>query len=269
MKEKGVALIQVLLISSMLLILVVQLSQGARDQVQTSIQLKDKTDLLIALTTQMEEVKFELLTSPMSASGNSNGLNLYGKPVIRRELSIELRDQSGMMSLGSPSSFLVDYLGFPQQTPETRSKEKSLRIWQALEDTTDAPRPPNYRGGFIHYAKELEAIPGWNDVDGNDTNLTYYPTNFFNPLMAPEDVLYNLFPNESVSSIIEARESGQSNLGALLLSLNLLSRDNIALVGSDFFYLKVTAQKGELSITREVQVLIKLGSNSLLRTLSL
>jgi hypothetical protein len=250
----------------MLLILVVQLSQGARDQVQTSIQMRDKTDLLIALTSQVEEIKFELLTSPMSVSGNSNGLNLYGKPVIKGELSIELRDQSGRISLGSPSSFLAEYLGFPQQTPETRNKEKNLRIWQALED---APRPPNYRGGFMHYVKELEAIPGWDNIDGGDINLTYYPTNYFNPLVASEDVLYNLFPNESVSSIIDARESGQNNQGVSLSSLNLSSSENIALVGSDFFYVKVTAQKGELSIAREVQVLIELGSNSLLKTLSL
>jgi hypothetical protein len=87
--------------------------------------------------------------------------------------------------------------------------------------------------------------------------------------VASEDVLYNLFPNESVSSIIDARESGQNNQGVSLSSLNLSSSENIALVGSDFFYVKVTAQKGELSIAREVQVLIELGSNSLLKTLSL
>jgi hypothetical protein len=266
-RQAGVALIQVLLITSMLLILVVQLSKDAREQVHTSIRLKEKAELLVSINNQAESIKYELLTlSPNQLGVSSNGLNYYGEPVQRNNLTIELQDQSGLLSLATSFSFLTQYLNLPQGTVADRRLVDTLLSWQGL--SANGTVNSGFRGSLMHYNQEVNAIPGWQNVKSDDDNITYYPTKFFNPVLSPIAVLTKLFPEEDVQSLLSTRQSGVFDQN-VLSKLNAFSGENTALQPSDFVRIRVTGKLNGLSITREESVFVELGSVSLLTSLSL
>lgn len=266
-RQAGVALIQVLLITSMILILVVQLSKDAREQVRTSISLKEKAQLLVDINNELEKVKFDLLTTePNRLGAVSRGLNLYGEAVSRNNLIIELQDQAGLLSLVSPTTFLNRYLDIPQQTVAARRQINDLLSWQGLNAFGESPL--GFRGGLMHYSKELNAVPGWQNADTSDEYIIYYPTKFYNPVLSPDDILNKLFPVENVQLLTDARKSNNVNEDAIA-GFNQLSSESVAIQASDFVQIRVTGKMNNLNISRTERVHIELGSVSLLTSLSL
>jgi general secretion pathway protein K len=266
-KQTGVALIQVLLITSMLLILVVQLSKDAREQVQTSLRLKEKAELLININSEVERVKYELLTtSPNQLGVSPSGLNFYSEPVQRKDLAVTLQDQAGLLSLASSFDLLPRYLNLPQGNSAERGVVNTLMSWQGL--IANGNVPAGFRGGYMHYSQEVNVIPGWQSVDSNDSNLTYYPTGFYNPALSSESILYQLFSEEDVQSLLSSRQSGVLSPN-ISVNSNLFSGENTILLHSDFVQLRVTGQLNGREFAREELVSIELGSVSLLTSLSL
>jgi general secretion pathway protein K len=266
-RQSGVALIQVLLITSMLLILVVQLSKDAREQVQTSIRLKEKAELFISINDQIEQAKYELLTiSPNQLGVSASGLNYFGEPVSKNNLIVEVQDQAGLLSLATSFNLLTQYLNLPQGTSAERRLLNTLLSWQGLEAFGNSPA--NFRGGLLHYNQEINQIPGWQDIESEDDGLIYYPLKFYNPVLSPEKVLNQLFSEDDVQSLLLMRASGVFDQNTVS-RINRFSGENASVQPSNFVRLKVTGERNGMRIVREELVFIELGSVSLLTSLSL
>jgi general secretion pathway protein K len=111
MAPKGVALIQVLLLTGIIMILVLQLTKESRTQVQTANQWKDKTDLSLQLNNATEVVLFNLLVNNRQNSSDSEVTrkwNFHGKPFVLNDATkVAIEDEAGKLSLMYSADDLV------------------------------------------------------------------------------------------------------------------------------------------------------------------
>lgn len=200
-RQSGVALVQVLLICSLLLLLVVQLSKSARESVRIATELKQKVGFVVNAESAIATASFELLTQPPSFElnwQNKGAVNFSGERLlINTDVTVELQDVSGLLS----SSFIgVEWEAF---VGEDQDKLFKLRQWQGMGETLVAK--DGYRNARIPYLEEINLLEGWGDTDL--TYITDIPSGFFNAATAPSPLLRQIYNEAIVSQIIQLREN--------------------------------------------------------------
>ena len=101
-KQSGVALVQVLLISALLLLLVVQLSRTAQNSVQIATMLKQKSQAETRMYSNFAKLQYLITTQQKSMTLDWSGkhkIRYDGKQnLVEPSLSIELQDLAGLLS---------------------------------------------------------------------------------------------------------------------------------------------------------------------------
>lgn len=253
-KNKGVALVQVLLITSMILLLVVQLSKGAKRQVKTAQLNKNKIEALINMKTALEETKFSLLSTE-----NVEGRAFYGQATSKGEVKIKVQDEAGLLSLPYGSDQIASYLG----VPENDAKIQSLLKWQGL-DNESATKNDQFRNGFLQYTKEVYAIPSWASVPSIDEVSSYIPTPFFNGMSAPFEVLEKIYGNDKASMLEELRISG--NIAGAQSILRSIDLDAVT-EPSNVFRIQVEQEVSDTTIKRAIKVQFNLDSSLVIQSI--
>ena len=106
-KQRGVALIQVLLITAILTVFALYLTQSARQQAKIAFLAKDRALAEVINHSAHSQIIFELLTTEhtmLSGYGKTgdiaNKWNFYGKPFALNEYaSAAIQDQAGLLNL--------------------------------------------------------------------------------------------------------------------------------------------------------------------------
>lgn len=200
--QQGVALIQVLLISFMLIVLTVQLSKESREQVKTAIAIKQRSEKLVTALSTIEQSKFFLLTESREqfmAWGDGKPVGFFGEPVkLDDELQLVLQDEAGLLSLPYSEETLVAWLDGQQRLVD------DVKHWQgsASVEIQDG----NRRNGLMPVLAETSLLPGWENIDLSV--LTHLPTAYFSLVNAPEKLLKKIYANQA-DELIAARNSGK------------------------------------------------------------
>lgn len=246
-QQKGVALVQVLLITSMILILVVQLSKGAREQIKTSQVTKDKSLALLKMKTVLEKTKFDMLSIDYL-----DGRAFFNQEIKTNGLVVRIQDESGLISL----SYGVDQLAQYLRLEATSEKIVNLMTWQGLE-TANQTNNIDGRNGLMQFSKELFFIPGWEDYPNIGSDITYFPTPFFNPVSAPLNVLEKLYGQEVTSELENLRQAG--NIAA---AQSLLRAEDVGVSTepSNVFRIRVEQSVFNSTIVRSEKVQFNLDS---------
>ena len=201
-RQSGIALVQVLLISALLLLLVVQLSLTAKKSVDLAIQLKAKSQASLQAINQFSNAQYVLLTQQQGYSiAWNNGVvaNYSGSPFMAEEnVSVSLQDMSGLLST---SFFGLEWLNYVQRD---NAKLETLKQWQGL--TEGRGFASGKRNARLPYIEEINLLEGWQEQSHD--HVTRLPTGFFNIAMAPVSLLLELYPEEVVLQIVELRTSG-------------------------------------------------------------
>ncbi|MCH8072964.1 MAG: hypothetical protein IIA09_13530, partial [Proteobacteria bacterium] len=111
-RQRGVALVQVLLVTTIIMLLVMQLSLTAAEQVRRAQALQDRSEAALYLHSREVALFYTLLTEsllPSPGSGNpyAASWNFHGEPFVVDGLEITLQDQSGLMRF--PLSGVTDF----------------------------------------------------------------------------------------------------------------------------------------------------------------
>jgi len=221
-RQRGVALVQVLLVTTIIILLVTQLSLTAAEQVRRAQALQDRSEAELYLHSREVALLYTLLTesfAPSSGSANpyAASWNFHGEPFAVDGLEITLQDQSGLMSfpISGVTNFekLLTVLGLGPI--EARQLAARLAYWIGISQPgSGRPGGAIMRGGTadpVQYFGELRFFAGMDDqLYGKLAELmTLYPTPGFNPLTAPAPLLSMQMPDSTLRAVLEARRKGE------------------------------------------------------------
>jgi general secretion pathway protein K len=217
---RGVALLQVLLISTVIALLAIRFSHTAQDQVQMAGQIQTKVQAQLAAYSAYSEVVFlELSDSIVTESKNDlrwsdllkkkQKINFYGAPVVWSDaVTIEVQDLNGLLPQLFPQHFLWRKLLENRAVPEV-DIERYFGVWKDIQDADNdvwylggdeplsLPNGASYLNGYAQNDKILRWIfsdrpellvdlLAFSDVDASyDTNFTHCPTTLLNVLFEP------------------------------------------------------------------------------------
>lgn len=202
-RQSGIALVQVLLISALLLLLVVQLSLTAKTSVNLAIQLKEKSQASIKAQDQFANAQYALLTQEKSYSlvwNNGVVTGFSGSEfAVESGVTVRLQDLSGYLSTSFFGLEWINYVNGDNQ------KLNILKDWQGL--TEDRRYSRGKRNARIPYTEEVTLLQGWENQ--NLDYITRLPTGFFNIAMTPEPLLREIYPEDTVTRVLELRNSGE------------------------------------------------------------
>ena len=221
-RQGGVALVQVLLVTAIIMLLVMQLSLTAADQVKRAQALQDRSEAALYLHSREVAMLYTLLTeSLVPTQPGSNPYtarwNLHGEPFIVDGLEFTLQDQSGLMRF--PVSGVSDFenlLAVLGRGPsEARDIAGRLADWMGIAvpggSRADDAMMRGAVGDPVQYFGELRFLAGMDEPLYRQLAelMTFYPTPGFNPLTAPEPLLRMLIPASTARAVVAARRNGE------------------------------------------------------------
>lgn len=208
-KQQGIALVQVLLISTVLMLLVVQLSSKANNAVEIATELKYKAGAETKIQSTIAHVQFALLTQSrvdFEIQILDSSLGFFGEPQrVEADLTVEIQDMAGLLS----TSFIGT--GWNEYLKGNANQLNAIRVWQGMDEYGVASA--KMRNARIPYIEEVLLLPGFEGTDL--TYLTNLPTGFFNVGTAPEGLLTRIFGKVTSQRIDELRENDEFSRGTV------------------------------------------------------
>lgn len=221
-RQRGIALVQVLLVTAIIMLLVMALSLTAADQVKRAQALKDRSEASLYLHSREAAMLYTLLTEsllPGQETSNSYAAswNFHGEPFLVDGLEFSLQDQSGLMRfpISGVSDFekLLTTLG--RGSTEAREIAGRLAAWMGIAQPggsqADDAMMRGATGDPVQYFGELRFLAGMDEQLYRQLAdlMTLYPTPGFNLLTAREPLLRMRMSESSLRAIIAARRSGE------------------------------------------------------------
>ena len=219
---RGIALIQVLLLTAILSVLVLYFTQTSRQQVAVAQYFNNNADAFIELTNVKNKLLFSLLTESRVddiAKANSGIIkNLYGEPFfINEHIQVTVQDQAGLL----PIQFLDKNQLINMLASSGILLQRAIQVSEMVGDWLDFDnKTSNYtnetelfgfkaRDGYIHDLSDLLHIKGLliKEYDMIKNFYTIHYPNFFNPVLAPKLLLKVLLPESKFLQVNSMRDS--------------------------------------------------------------
>ena len=229
-KQRGVALIQVLLISTIISILAIHFSFTAREQIAIATAFEQRIKATQALKTAQSEIIYTLLTQnsfvqPSNIFPSSEPWNFYGKSFTldkteNSQIIVSIQDNNGLLSQQYiQSQFwtkVLERMGFDND--KAKRKQGIIKDWQDKDDSSwlignvepkKLTNGQKYRNQAIQLPQEIE---WFFEQELKKLNLikqisTLYAVVGFNPMNAPETLLMPFFEPEVATLIIKQRDN--------------------------------------------------------------
>jgi len=228
-QQQGVALIQVLLISTIITILAIHFSFTAREQIAIATAFEQRVKATQALKTAQNKIIFTLLTQnnfkqQNNVLPNSELWNFHGKPFVLEkneniEVTVAIQDNNGLLSQQYIKSQywtkVLERMGLDSE--QVKRKQGEIADWQDKNDTSwlmgdSEPRSlengQEYRNKAIQLPQEIdwffEQEPQYLPLIKQIS--TQYSVVGFNPMNAPNILLELFFEATIARLIIEKRD---------------------------------------------------------------
>jgi len=272
--QKGVALFQVLLITSIITILAIQFTQTAKNQIAIAKMIVDRTNALMNLKTTESDLLFTLLTQQRESS-NQNKItkkwNFFNKPFyLENGISIEIQDQYSLLSLykGMESKkieLLINKVAGDDVNASVVTN--SLVDWQDSDslkringaEKSDYPTegmPSNLPFQFLN---ELQFVNGVNSILLDKLNglVTIRPQSYFNPLNAPKYILLLTLDSQKVESIIQLRDNGILTKAKFTSLTNISQDEGLFFSTSGLLKVKIYAEVNDVKLNKLMELYIQ------------
>jgi general secretion pathway protein K len=233
-KQNGVALIQVLLISSIISILAISFTHTARDQIEMATAFEQRIKAAQQLKSVQSQIIYKLLTQTTFTTDdqdveqkNGPSWNFYGKPfvldsIIDSNVVVSIQDIQGLLSQRYPNTpfwnKLLNNMGWDDE--KIKQKQGLLKGWQDKDTDSwlvgDSEPEATIMG--VKYPNQPIQLPNeidWLFTENGDNSeviqqvTTHYSMSKFNPMNAPNHLLKLLFEQQLAEFIIEQRSLEQ------------------------------------------------------------
>ena len=144
--KNGMALVQVLLLSALLMIMLLSVQYQARNQLELANRVQQYSDLQLQLQNVEAELMFLLMTNEWSdlvkPTSKVNGFNFFGKEFLLSGAVVKIQDLAGLLSVNSPNT--STYAGLTKRL--LGDEQLGVRIAEELIDWRDADDLPGQYG---------------------------------------------------------------------------------------------------------------------------
>ncbi|MGO2181155.1 MAG: hypothetical protein ACTH36_02330 [Pseudoalteromonas nigrifaciens] len=264
MTQRGIALIQVLLIVAVLSILALYFTQSARQQVHGATQMVDKAQAYVELHNAQANVLYALLTEqkdPEFSSSTNNSLvnswNFHGaKFSYNDQVTVALQDLRGLLNLHYPNTQrliqLLTYSGLNDYDAQLASQQ--IIDWQSLDTRSDyMPSNVTARHAAIHDISELRHLGlKQQQLQALQANTTQYKKGAFNPMSAPDSLLNALLSSDVAQHIIILRNTKQLTVREFAQVTGFEESEDIILYPSNLYKVTLQAQVGEAIVKKVI-----------------
>lgn len=263
-KNRGIALVQVLLITGVISILLLSMVKLTQQQLNQAVAIENQISGQLKQTTILNRIQFKILTTE---SMSEDGWNVYGTPVTYHDYNVRIQDLGSLISLLSNTSYLQKLLvnqGLPEGRAETLSEQ--IRLWQK-----DSSESSSFMGSeeneFIplQHVSELQHIGDWKREDMLlvEGFVHVYPTGLFNPLYVPQEMLEVIVSNNEAEAIMAMREESRYSRQGFSQLTGIQGDEFMPMTRSDFYRIQITGEDGS---ALEVDVVLRPYDNTPLKT---
>lgn len=275
--QRGIALIQVLIIAFILSMLGLYIMQSTRDQIKTTYTIQHAADLRIKIETAEAKVINALLSEFKFENKESENQvvsqwNFYYKPFELDSVQVQIQDLNGLISLNiTDKQLLYDTLAELQVERENINEfVDSLADWKDENDIkrrSGAERnhyemqgKPGPRNGYIQSMAEVSYINKSEVLTKNQFNkyFTVEPVTGFNPSVAPETILKAFIKDDTkVAKLIALRDNGQLNENKFYSITHIDSDEFVSFLSGSTFTIKLMAQVAQQKVTKKFTLKLK------------
>ena len=266
-KQRGIALLQVLLISAIISVLAMYLTLTSRQQIAVAKLVDDRANATLYQKSAESRIFFELLSRDYSSTATDplpKNYNFYANPIkIDDYTKVEIQDVSGLINIMEPNRLLLQKTLGRLGVDENASSVivDSLLDWQDKDDLTrlNGAEKGDYvlgpRNRYISLKTEMQLVKGvdktiWQKLS---PNLSMPQMSYFNPMFAPKPVL-QAFLNDDAESVLKLREQGILNRTEFSQSTGVYDNIGIVLSPSNVFQITFKVQYGEVMLTKQQTV---------------
>ncbi|NOH84551.1 general secretion pathway protein GspK [Vibrio sp. 03-59-1] len=266
--SKGIALLQVLLISAIITVLALYLTLTAQQQISVAQLAADKATAELHLRSTESEVLFNLLTREESTDNQElalpDGYNFYNTPFkVGKYAKVSLQDVSGLIDIHYPDETLlsntIKNLGFDGN--QAAIVVDSLLDWQdsdSLSRLNGAERGDyelGPRNRLISSYSELKLVKGFTSElwDKLTPLLSSVRTKYFNPMVSPEPIL-KAYLNRDVSDILELRAANKLTRSEFSQLTGEYEKEGLIFSNSKFYLLNITIEYNDVRIEKQRRI---------------
>lgn len=263
-KQHGIALVQVLIISIILAMLGIYISQTVRSQVAVASLMQKSHQVTLAGESVEAELLHMLLTNKHYPNKNSetplvNKWNFYGKAFAYDvDTQIIIQDMSSLISLNYMNKRLAirlfEQLGY--QGNEVRVFLDALSDWKDKDNLKRLNgaeesyyRSVNIKGPRNAYLQNMDEVPSIKQSNiltkqQWQTFFTLALVSQFNPMNAPEEILKAFINNEQAfAEVIEQRKQGVLSPLSFYQATGIESNDGITFSTGRILKIKIMTKK--------------------------
>ncbi len=279
--QRGAALILVLMITFILGLLMLQMSLTAKEQVARAQLLADRAEAELRAESREVALTFTLLTEPWAESvANDNpyatAWNFRGQPFTVDSITYRMQDVSGLLAvpLTGAKEFVDLLVALGVERPRATRLGEELVALQgapmglsrpgdgAMPPPVDADGVPQAGGWPVFPLQSLEELRGLKDMDDAlfarlEPLLTLYPTQGFNPLTAPTELLAARLPASELKGVLELRAAGTLNERSLADLTGIGADELTVLYPGPAIRIELTLEYRGMTVRRNTTVIVR------------
>lgn len=271
-KQSGIALIQVLLITAILTVFAMFFVKTAQNQVEMSQWATDRALAEVKLHSALNQLIFTLFTNQketIAATDNGTEVtevwNFFNKPFQLNEyVSVKMQDQSGLLSVHflDKTIFTTFLIKNGIETSRAEKIADHLLDWQ---DIDNIPRPFGaekqvgalFRNGYIPDLKDIENAIELTEQEKQliYENTTIYFNGSLNPLTASKELI-TAFSDEFSAQIFTARREAGENLTSIDFKqiTGAEQMDIMTFAPANTLSIELTAHVGQAIVTKHLVI---------------
>ncbi|MFQ3189626.1 MAG: general secretion pathway protein K [Paraglaciecola sp.] len=274
-EQKGIALIQVLLLTGILTVLLLYFTQTARQQVALANYANQRAQALVNMHTAKNQILFRLLTEQkleQNSVTNQNetdsiNWNFYGEPfAVAKGVTATLQDQSGLLSAHFLDTEIVEQILLTQRIAPAQVTTALQRLldWQDIDTLTEnfaaeqSVFAGNARNGHMPDLTDVIHITGINNDLYNVLQqiLTIHYAGRFNPMTAPDLILKSLVTEDVYKQVNNMRTKAPMSKQTFSMLTGINEDDYFWFTPSNFLRLTINSQQGQVNVSQSYMILV-------------
>lgn len=272
-RQRGIALIQVLLIAGIIGLLMMQLGLTAREQVARAKRLDDRATLELAALSRESALVYSLLTEPWvgnpdSANPYAAAWNFRGQPFTVDGITFTMQDESGRLRVPLyGSTEFVSILGSlgvdPGRASRIGAELMELQgVSPRLEGLGEGPggRVPGIAHGYpLQDLAELKLLSAMDEELFRRLQplLTLYPTPGFNPMTAQPDLLRAWLSDSQLQGLEQVRRSGPIDMLKLMKITGIQPDERTVFAPGPAVEVSFRVENGQSRLERRSTVIVR------------
>ena len=245
---RGVALVQVLLMTMILTILALYIAKSVQWQIASAQASIDKLATTITVRSVQNEILFKLATTLPEKLVSEDGFNFHDQVFEYKGARVEIQDLNGLLSIPlQTNSVQLLALLKKEGVPAAQAETLARRIADYNNGSGEVTRPTP-----ILFVDELRRIAdGLVSIDEKLLrNFTFQITPGINPLTAPETLLELVSSSAVANKVTSLRTQDGTTIPQLQANIPMYNSDTMTYSIGPGFRLRITAEAGD-SFTRE------------------